>query len=237
MQQSPVLILKNVSHESPGLIQTLLEEKELDFELIDLSKTIDLPDITKYCLLVLMGGPDSANDTSPKILKELQVVKDALKSSIPILGICLGLQLLVKAIGGKITPNPVPEIGFKMEDDWNHVKLTALGRKDPIFKGIDKELIAFHLHGETVEITDAIRHLGYGEYCKYQVVKYRKNNYGFQFHIELTRPMLLEWFKEAPELKDADESLMLSHFNQVEEPYQVQGTTMILNFLKITKLY
>ena len=103
----PILIVKNITHENPGLITDILDKNNLRFEIVDLSQKEFLPEIENYALLIIMGGPDSANDNSNKILKELTLIKTALSKEIPIFGICLGLQLLVKMCGGQVYKNPL----------------------------------------------------------------------------------------------------------------------------------
>ena len=90
-----VLIVKNITHEGPGLIKDILNEQNIQFSIIDLSDQVKFPQIEKYNLIVILGGPDSANDKSEKITKQLKFIQLALKREIPIFGICLGMQLLL----------------------------------------------------------------------------------------------------------------------------------------------
>ncbi|MHA1146616.1 MAG: type 1 glutamine amidotransferase [Promethearchaeota archaeon] len=231
-----VLILKNVSHEGPGFIKDVLDEYDIQSIVIDLTKLLSLPPIINFNLLLIMGGPDSANDDSLKIKKELEYIKSALNHNIPVLGICLGLQLMVKARAGDVLKNPVQEIGFKMNNNWNKIKLTKKGIEDPIFKGIPESFEVFHLHGETVKLTDGIELLGSSDYCENQIIKIGKNNYGFQFHLEITEEMFQIWLDKAPELHNKNKNKLLHEFKLIKAVYISRGRRIIKNYFKLIGL-
>jgi len=98
----PILIIRNVPRENPGLIEILLKEHKLKYQIIDFESTTVIDKIENYSALVVLGGPDSANDLTPKMQNELTLIKSAIQLKIPYLGICLGLQTLVKAMGGTV---------------------------------------------------------------------------------------------------------------------------------------
>src|SRR5437868_3410493 len=104
-----VLIVKNVTREGPGLLAVLLNRHEIGYDVVDLNMVDAFPDPTSYDALVVLGGPDSANDQTAKMTAELPAVKKAVEAGMPYLGICLGLQVLVRAMGGKVVKNAVPE--------------------------------------------------------------------------------------------------------------------------------
>ncbi len=230
-----VLIIKNIVHENPGLISEILNQYEINFDVIDISQRTEFPEIEIYNLIIILGGPDSANDKSEKILRELDFIKLALKENIHVFGVCLGLQLLVKAYDGDIYKNPTEEIGFKFNEKWFKIKLTDGGKSDPIFNNVQDNFIVFQLHGETVELNERINLLGTGEFCKNQIIKGGKYNYGFQFHFELTDEMLLEWISNAAELKDIDSNQLLTDFNQIKKAYIERGKNIFRNYLKIIR--
>src|SRR5437868_5153250 len=99
---SELLIVKNVSHEGPGLLDGIISEAGIAATVIDLDRGEAFPDPTPYKALIVLGGPDSANDDTPKMTHELSQIKVALEAQIPYLGICLGMQTLVKAAGGQV---------------------------------------------------------------------------------------------------------------------------------------
>jgi GMP synthase (glutamine-hydrolysing) len=190
---------------------------------------------------VVLGGPDSANDTTPKMLAEQQRVKAALNAGVPYLGICLGLQIAVKVAGGKVVKS-VKEVGLRNAEGTPYsvtltdLALTALGKKDPLFVGLRNDFRVFQLHGETVEMTKDMQLLATGADCRNQIVKLAHNAYGIQSHFELTREMLADWLKADPDLSPLDGQKVMTEFETIEEVYTITGLSLLRNFLHIAGL-
>lgn len=237
-----VLIVQNITREGPGLLGRLLDETAIGYDVADLSRDDPFPDPTAYGALVVLGGPDSANDQSRKMLVERQKVKAALDAGVPYLGVCLGLQVGVKVLGGSVIPNHVKEIGLRAPDgnpysvSLTNLALTALGRKDPLFVGLRNNFRVFQLHGETVTMTKSMQLLATGEHCRNQIVKLRRNAYGIQSHFELTKDMLAEWLKADPDLTPLDGEAVMAEFEEIEELYTITGLSLFRNFLHIAGL-
>jgi len=237
-----VLIVQNITREGPGLLVKLLEEMAIGYQIVDLSKGETFPDPTHYAALVVLGGPDSANDKNKKMAVELERVKTALDAGVPYLGICLGLQVAVKAVNGMVVQNDVKEIGLRTPKgepysvSLTNLALTALGKKDPLFVGLRNNFRVFQLHGETVTMTKHMQLLATGEYCRNQIVKLRRNAYGIQSHFELTREMLGEWLKADPDLTPLDGDAIMAEFDTIEEVYTITGLSLLRNFLHIANL-
>ncbi|HWR01524.1 MAG TPA: type 1 glutamine amidotransferase [Chlorobaculum sp.] len=232
-----LLIVQNISHEGPGILAGLLEEHALEFELYDLSKGDLIPDTRSYRGLVVLGGPQSANDTSPLILHELQRIRETLDAGIPYLGICLGLQLLVAAAGGSVVPCIRKETGFREADGSPFtVKLTSEGKQDPLFHGLAESLRVFQLHGETVIPGSGTKLLAKGGECEIQVLKVGTNAWGLQCHFELTGAMFERWIAIDPGLKAMDRNGLLEEFESIRDEYETTGRTILLNFLAETGL-
>ena len=223
---------------------------EIDKQLKNISKAYDasvdeydqgindedkLPeDFSAYAAMIVLGGPSSANDGDDKMLGELDLIKEAVKNRIPYLGICLGLQTLVKALGGTVRKNEVPEIAFCHIDSKPYfITLTEEGKNDPLFEGLGDKLRVFHLHGETVDLTPEMKLLATGETCKNQVVKIGNNAYGLQCHFELEPEMLKVWLDEDPDLKPLSKEKILKDWEEIKEEYTSTGKTLFNNFFKI----
>lgn len=233
-----ILIIQNITREGPGLLSQIISEKNLKYEIVDLSAGGALPaDLSKYSALIVLGGPNSANDTDPTMLKELEFIKKSRQLNIPFLGICLGLQTLVKAMGGAVRRNEVPEFTFKNPDGQPYViNLTPGGRSDPLFKDLPDEIRVFHLHGETVDLTPDMKLLATGDTCKNQVVKIGDNAYGLQCHFELTPEMLNTWLSEDPDLQQFEKAHILNDWEEIKLEYTNTGKTLFNNFFKIAGL-
>jgi GMP synthase-like glutamine amidotransferase len=228
-----VLIVKNITREGPGLLEDLLKEQGRSYDTIDLTEQ-PFPDVTSYGGLVVLGGPDSANDQNSKIEAELERIQKALQKGIPYLGICLGLQALVKAAGGKVVPSPVREVGFRDPDGgFFTVALTDKGRADKLFSGLGDVFSVFHLHGETVELTSEMELLGTGKFCQNQIVKVGESAYGIQSHFELTPAMFTMWLDEDPDLQKLDRSSLEADFERLSQEYRETGRTLLQNFLAL----
>jgi len=237
-----VLIVQNITREGPGLLERLLKEIAVHYEIVNLDRGDPFPDPTQYAALVVLGGPDSANDTTPKMLNERKQVARALEAGIPYLGICLGLQVAVKVLGGAVVPS-VKEVGLSTAEGTpysvtlTNLALTALGKKDPLFVGLRNDFRVFQLHGETVEMTESMQLLATGRDCHNQIVKMSNTAYGIQSHFELTREMLLEWLTADPDLTALNERAVLDEFDAIDEVYTITGLSLLRNFLHIAGLH
>lgn len=229
-----ILIVQNITREGPGIIEDLLKEQNINYTVIDLDKGEAFPHPQDYSALVVMGGPDSANDPTPKMKSELQRIKEALSLNIPYLGICLGLQTLAKAAGGKVVKSPIKEVGFKGPNGKPFIiSLTTEGKKDPLFKGMKDNFPVFQLHGETVELTPEMKLLGKGEFCQNQIVKVGAKAYGIQCHFELTPKMFNLWLDQDDDLSRLDKKQLQDEFNSFLAEYTATGQKLFQNFLRI----
>lgn len=230
----PILIIKNNVHEGPGIIEEILLDQKIAYEIKDLDIGDEFPDPGNYSALIILGGPDSANDDTPKMKQELERVKEALELEIPILGICLGMQVLCKAAGGIVKESPYMEIGFFHE---NHEAYTIEHlTNDTIFNGLPKPFRVFQLHLETVEIPYHAKLIGKGNFIEPQVIKVGTNAYGFQCHFELTKAIIEECLENDEYLKQRDPIKLRSQWNLFREQYFRKGKIITENFLKIAKL-
>lgn len=229
-----ILIIKNITHEGPGLLETILERCVIDSETTDLSDGGILPDPLHYDALVILGGPQSANDKTESMQREIELARRALDAGLPCLGICLGLQVLVKAGGGSVITNPLKETGFFDHEGQPYmVDLTEAGKEDPLFRNMSDTFRVFQLHGETVAITDTMQLLAEGVHCRNQAVRIGTNAYGLQCHFELTPEMLTEWASIDRDLQMMHEEDLIMQFNAVQEEYTNTGLSLMHNFLRI----
>ena len=138
-----------------------------------------LPDPKEFDWLVIMGGPMGVYDehTNPWLVGEKRFIETAIARDIPVLGICLGAQLIATVLGAKVTRNPYKEIG------WFPVALTQQGRHSGLTKGFSDEFTAFHWHGDAFEIPHGAESLAVSDACRNQIFT-RGKVIGLQFHLE-----------------------------------------------------
>jgi GMP synthase-like glutamine amidotransferase len=146
-----------------------------------------VPDLKDAAGLILMGGPMSVNDDLPWLGDEMRAIRDAIHRGKPVLGICLGAQLIAKALGARVYHNPVKEIG------WAPVYWTEQAAADPLFRGFSRPETLFHWHGETFDLPDGAERLAYSEACANQAFRIASNVYGLQFHVEVNPAIIEDW--------------------------------------------
>jgi GMP synthase (glutamine-hydrolysing) len=232
-----ILIVKNITREGPGLLGQVLDRQRIGYAIADLSQGEPVPDPLQFDALIILGGPQSANDESPLMRKEIDMAHRALQAGLPCLGICLGLQVLAKAAGGRVIACPVKETGFfDHEGNPFRVKLNGEGSRDPLFKNLNERFRVFQLHGETVETSGSMMLLASGKHCRNQVVRVGARAYGLQCHFELTAVMLEEWARFDPDLHTTGIDTLMKQFSSVREEYTQTGLSLMTNFLKIAEI-
>lgn len=235
--EKEILVIRNTPRENPGMIETLLREYNLNYIIIDFDNTSVIKPLENYSAIIVLGGPESANDRSPKMISELALIRKAIEAQIPYLGICLGLQTFVKAMGGEVIKSPVQEVGFR-DPDGNlfHVELTAEGRKDRIFDNLPDSLNVFQLHGEMACPSKDMTLLATGKFCNNQIVKYGNNAYGIQSHFELTQELLECWITEDTDLHKLNPYELKKDFDLIRAEYNNTARKLFSNFLSIARL-
>lgn len=200
-----VLVFRHVPMEHLGRISTALSERGLEFRYVDLHERPDAPvDWQGAAGLISLGGPMSANDDLDFLRREMAIIEAAAQAGKPVLGICLGAQLIAHAAGARVFRNPVKEIG------WAPVYWTETAQHDPLLHGLQNPEMIFHWHGETFDLPAGAEWLAYTEACRHQAFRLGENLWGLQFHLEVTPEMIADWCA-APEnqadLKDAPGSV------------------------------
>jgi GMP synthase-like glutamine amidotransferase len=196
-----VLILKNVFSEGPGTIEDFLSSQAVSFRIVDLS-TEDFPTGYEADTLVMLGGPMSVNDADdyPYIAREEELTREFIAGGKKVLGVCLGAQIMAKALGSRVYPGPEKEIG------WLDIEIVGRGGEDPVMAklaaGPSGELLkrvkVFHWHGETFDLPSGAERLARSDLYANQAFRYGKNAYAFQFHVEVREETIYEWMKDEP---------------------------------------
>lgn len=221
------LILTHIRSEGPGTLVDFFERAGAGHQTVKLYDGDNPPvDVGCYDAIVSMGGPMSVNDEDkyPFLGKEKAFLREAIDNNLPVLGICLGAQMIAKACGASVKKSPEKEIG------WKSVSMTDLGKRDTLFQGLPKTLTVFQWHEESFEIPDGGSLLATSGECPNQAFRYR-NAYGLQFHIEVTPEMLLEWMDPFPERSE-----MIRTFEKIESDFYSQAGTICTNFLRLAAI-
>jgi GMP synthase-like glutamine amidotransferase len=194
-----VLAFRHVPFEHLGRIAEPLAGRGVEVEYIDLYANSAQPEIGSAAGLIFMGGPMSVNDDLSYVRQELEIIRQSVERRRPVLGVCLGSQLIARALGGRVYKNPVKEIG------WFPVCFHESARSDLLFAGLEAPELIFHWHGETFDLPPGAQLLASSEACRNQAFRCGDNVYGLQFHLEVTPEMIADWCAQDANCGDVHE--------------------------------
>lgn len=184
------LVIRSVEIEGPGLLADWFDGAGWTMDLRRADRGDPLPDRLKgYDGLIVLGGPMSVHDQAeyPHLARAENLIREAVAERVPTLGVCLGAQLIAKALGASVYPNPVKEIGC------HSVELTDAGVRDPLFAGLGPEVLVFQWHGDTFDLPRGATLLARAPLCHHQAFQVGEVVYGLQFHLEVTAEMVVTW--------------------------------------------
>ncbi len=223
-----IVVIKHIENEGPGIIEPFFTNCGWELEIIEMSKGGVLPGtLDEVAALVILGGFMGVYDEKeyPFLKEEDLLIRKALIEEVPLLGICLGAQLLAKTCGARVKKAPKEEIG------WYKVKKTVEGKKDLLFMGGPEYIHVFQWHGDTFDIPEGAMLLVEGKECRNQAFRVGHNAYGLQFHIEVTEDMIKNWFSEEKEKSVL--ARMLKETGKVKDKYETGTNRILANFLQI----
>ncbi len=193
-----LLAVENWKGEHLGYFEELAEEHGVEVEYRRLWKGDSLDGALEESeLLVFLGGPMSVNDEGeyPYLAEEKRVIRQAVAENKPVLGICLGAQLIASALGARVYPGEVKELG------WYRLLLTEAGAQDSVFSALPKEHEVFQWHGETFELPRGAVLLAGSELYPNQAFRVGRS-YALQYHLEVTLGMIEDWVRSEPEVRE-----------------------------------
>lgn len=186
-----MIIFQHDPFKGPGLISEMFEGRGMPHVLVEAHEDDPFPLSTAgFTGVVSMGGPMSVNDELPFIQREVEFLVDAAVKRIPILGVCLGAQILASALGARVYDGSGPEVG------WGEVELTRDGAGDRVLGGFGDRLPVLHWHGETFDLPQEAVLLASSPEYPHQAFRWGDSAYGFQFHLEVTEEMVRDWVRE-----------------------------------------
>lgn len=177
-------VLQHVPFEDLGAIEPWAVAKGFSITRTSFWNDEPLPAPGEIDALVIMGGPMSVHEEGefPWLVREKAFVRAVIARKCPVLGVCLGAQLIAEALGGAVRKNAIKEIG------WFPITLTASAAETPLFSALPESFTAFHWHGETFDLPPGAIHVAASEGCLHQAFVYNQRVAALQFHLECTPP-------------------------------------------------
>lgn len=186
--QQRILSVQNIACETLGTLEQMFKQDGFEIEKIN-AQTDTIPTSSKgYGAIIILGGPMAVYDNLPYLQREQDLIRDAIKSNTPVLGVCLGSQLIAQAAGGRVYKGKQKEIG------WSSVYVTPASSND-IFRGVtDKTIRVFQWHGDTYDLPSDAKMLAYSDL--YPQAFRIGSAVGIQFHLEVDWSLIESWMKE-----------------------------------------
>ena len=190
MARPKVLVFQHVPFEPLGTLDPLLKDAGFRIRYVNFGRQPESrPRLDGYEALIILGGPMNSDqiDSYPNLITEVDIIREAVERDMSVLGICLGAQLLAKALGGAVSRNAVREIG------WHDVELTEAGLNDPVLSTFAPTQEVFQWHEDGITLPPGAELLATSPASAVQAFRYGQHAYGFQFHLETNRPLIDRW--------------------------------------------
>ena len=185
-----VLVLKHVAAEPLGLLDPMLRERGHRIRYANFARDPDAaPRLDRYQALIVLGGPMQVDDAvmHPHLLTECRLIEQAMKQDMPVLGICLGAQLMAHVLGAPVGPCHRPEIG------WYDLEPTRVTAHDAVLAPLDKPRPVYQWHHWGFDCPDGAVSLAVSQQTGCQAFRQGERAWGFQFHLELDERLIRRW--------------------------------------------
>ncbi|HEX6704912.1 MAG TPA: type 1 glutamine amidotransferase [Albitalea sp.] len=183
----PVLILQHLDQDGPAYLATWLRRQQRPFELFNTEAGQEFPrHIEGHAGLAVLGGAMSANDAMPSLRQAEHLIREAIAAGVPVLGHCLGGQLMARALGARVTASPAPEIG------WHPIGLVPGDEEATAWLGERRNPVVFQWHSEAFALPQGARSLAGSDACPHQAFALGPH-LAMQFHVELDETKLRAW--------------------------------------------
>ena len=222
-----VLVLQHDPYDGPGYLGEALVRRGANLTIVRLHEDEFIPEMSGYDMLLVMGGAMNVyqEDKYPWLSEETHAIRRAVEADKAVLGVCLGGQLLAKALGAKVHLGAATEIGLIP------IKLTEQGKSDPLFEGLPR-VEAIEWHNDTFDIPAGAVALACSEGCTNQAFRFGERAYGLQFHPEVSPIMLADWIKSSGPLP-VDASAFQGSLESQADALQTQADRLIDNFVRL----
>ena len=211
-----LLVFQHVGHEILGTLNPLLKRAGFRIRYVNFGRHPDAqPSLDAYHGLVVLGGPMSVYEDHrfAHLVTEMKMIEDAMQRNLPVLGICLGTQLIAKTLGADVYSNEQKEIG------WYDLHITPDAGQGSILESLGATEIVFQWHGDTFDIPAGAVHLAASPLCVNQAFSYGDKVYGLQFHLEVDEAMIRRWLN-VPENRHE-----IAKLHSAMDPDQIHAAT------------
>jgi GMP synthase (glutamine-hydrolysing) len=189
---SRLMVFQHVAAEPLGTLHARIRSRGHRIRFHNFHRHPDAqPNVDRYSGLIVLGGPMNVMDQQqhPHLKTELLAIETALRAGKPVLGICLGAQLLAHVLGAPVRRHVRPEIG------WYDLVTTAEGRADPVLSHLGQQAPVFQWHSCTFDLPQGAVQLARTATCEQQAFRFGAHAYGFQFHLEADAAMIERWLQ------------------------------------------
>lgn len=190
-KQQPWLAIRHAEHEHIGTIANALKRAGIGYRYLDVYRGAAVPpSLAGWGGLIVMGGSMGVYETAryPFLAAERDLICQAAEESLPVLGICLGSQLIAGALGAQVYPGPQKEIG------WYPVEVVE--PLDELTQGLPSSFMGFHWHGDTFDLPSGATPLFRSQLYANQGFRWGRKIYALQFHLEVTAAMVADWLND-----------------------------------------
>ena len=188
--EKKILVFQHVDCEGPGVFGRVARKAGAQLSTVHPSKSFPhAREVTEASGLIVLGGPMGVyeSDRYAWIAREVELVGKAVSAGKPVIGICLGSQILAAALGARVYPHDHKEIG------WDDIELAPASRQDPLFYDLPSPLKVFHWHSDTFDLPAGAVRLASSRFCRNQAFRFGKGAWGLQCHLEIERADPLSW--------------------------------------------
>ncbi|MBI2344134.1 MAG: gamma-glutamyl-gamma-aminobutyrate hydrolase family protein [Deltaproteobacteria bacterium] len=187
-----MLVCQHVPYEILGTLNPYLRRAGFRMRYVNFGRAPEAsPTLDGYDGLIILGGPMCLRDSGhhPHLRHEMRLIEEALVRDVPVLGICLGAQLIAATLGAAVGTNPQKEIG------WYDLRVTDEGKEDPLFAHFHETERVFQWHGDTFTLPHSAVALAKGVICEHQAFRYQRHVYALQFHLEVDAALIERWLR------------------------------------------